>query len=63
MNDWKPRMQKTVSHLAEQLAGIRQEATDAAVAEIDRLVKRKCETSRAQIESGTVGKKRKTVRC
>jgi ribosome recycling factor len=23
MNDWKPRMQKTVSHLAEQLAGIR----------------------------------------
>jgi ribosome recycling factor len=23
MNDWKPRMQKTVRHLAEQLAGIR----------------------------------------
>jgi ribosome recycling factor len=23
MNDWKPRMQKTVHHLAEQLAGIR----------------------------------------
>jgi ribosome recycling factor len=23
MNDWKPRMQKTLSHLAEQLAGIR----------------------------------------
>jgi ribosome recycling factor len=23
MNDWKPRMQKTVCHLAEQLAGIR----------------------------------------
>jgi ribosome recycling factor len=23
MNDWKPRIQKTVSHLAEQLAGIR----------------------------------------
>jgi ribosome recycling factor len=23
MNDWKPRMQKTVSHLAQQLAGIR----------------------------------------
>ena len=23
MNNWKPRMQKTVSHLAEQLAGIR----------------------------------------
>lgn len=23
MNDWKPRMQKTVSHLAEQLTGIR----------------------------------------
>ncbi len=23
MNDWKPRMQKTVSHLADQLAGIR----------------------------------------
>src|SRR5947199_10741714 len=23
MNDWKPRMQKAVRHLAEQLAGIR----------------------------------------
>jgi ribosome recycling factor len=23
MNDWKPRMQKTVRHLAEQLAGVR----------------------------------------
>ena len=23
MNDWKPRMQKTIRHLAEQLAGIR----------------------------------------
>jgi ribosome recycling factor len=23
MNDWKPRMQKTVGHLAEQLSGIR----------------------------------------
>ena len=23
MNDWKPRMQKTVRHLAEQLSGIR----------------------------------------
>ena len=37
MNDWKPRMEKTVRHLAEQLAGIRPDTLSVGFLETFRV--------------------------